>query len=201
MLAFEPNLISLVALLILLGAVLYTIHSLLNKGLIKIRLSELFVYCGTLALIGPFGEVVINTFCRTVFGHSLWQYQVFPVHGGDTSLYSFFIWSIYYGFHLYLLHTKIDPTLTRKSNTFWGIVMALDALALEALLNVASLLVFNTYIFFYFPPDLFHLTTILVMPFYFIAGFAVVKTLRRFLKEPIFFGLMAFIISFTFLYI
>ena len=131
----------------------------------------------------------------------LWVYQIFPIHNGDTSLYSFlFIWPVY-GFHIYLFQKKF-PIFTDKTKQYFAAAcIALDAVLLEFLINLSSIIVFSRFIFFYLPGDMYHFTTLFVLPFYFLGGLVIVKTMRRFIKEPVFFGILSFLVSFVFVFL
>lgn len=190
----QPDLLSLILILCFWILVIYFIQSLFSKKLIKINPKNLFAYCGALAIIGPIGEISINTVYTYALGTPLWIYQLFPIHHGYTSLFSFFIWPAY-GFHVYLLHEKLNSYNFKNKDIVLATFVAFDAMILEVLLNISSILLFGKYVFFYFPPDIYHLTTLVVIPFYFLGGLVIVKTLKRFLKDPIFFGVMSFLIS------
>lgn len=177
----------------------YFFNCLLLKKFIVPDWRKAFVYMGGVALIGPIGEVAINTFYELVFGVKLWVYHVLPIHDGNTSLYSFFIWSLY-GFHLYLLHTKLGE-FGDLSEKRLSLVISIEAIILEIAMNISALFFLNTYIFYYFPNELWHLTSLQVIPFYFLGGLVITKTLKRFKRDPLFFGIMSFLISFVFCFL
>lgn len=162
----------------------------------------LYMYISMMALIGPVGEVFVNSVSRLLFGGSLWTYFLYPIHGGDTSLYSaLFIWP-YYGMYLYFLHQKIEINHTEKGYYIKpALFMAFDAITLEFLVNITSIFLLHTLIFYYFPSDVAHLTTIAAIPFYFLAGIIITRTIKRFRVDPVFFGTMSLLIAFVFVFL
>ena len=57
-------------------------------------------------------------------------------------------------------------------------IISFEALALEALLTLSAKPVFGTYMYYYLPGDLWHVTSLQNIPFYFIFGIVAVKTLQ-----------------------
>jgi hypothetical protein len=157
-----------------------------------------------MAMIGPIGELFINAIYRNSFGEGvpLWTYVIYPIHGGDTSLYSaLFIWP-YYGFYLYFLHQKLNINIQKKRYYIEpASFMAFDAIFLEFLVNISSIFFLGTLIFYYYPNDIAHLTTIIAAPFYFLGGIVVTRTIKRFRVDPVFFGTMSLLIAFVFVFL
>lgn len=195
-----PSILSLFVIGLGLVLFLYVFICLISKKIINIKIKKAFFYSGMLTMMGPFGEVVINSFCQAVFGSTLWEYRVYPIHDGYTSKYSFFIWTIY-GFYLYLLKEESGLFKRLKHTRTKALTMAVDAIFIEILFNIVSIYFLGTYIFYYFPNDLWHLTTLVVIPFYYLAGLVVFKTLSHCYRNPIYFGIMGYLISFTFLFL
>jgi hypothetical protein len=81
---------NLIIFFLYLVTVVYFAGFALTNSSTQIKIKEVYLYSGTLALIGCISEVAINSFCRAVFDASLWNYQVTPVHHGDTSIFAFF---------------------------------------------------------------------------------------------------------------
>ncbi|HQQ63560.1 MAG TPA: hypothetical protein PLF22_08295 [Pseudomonadales bacterium] len=161
---------------------------------------KLYGYMGATALVGPVGEVVFNNTFRLLSGGPLWQYHILPVHRGDTSRYSFFLWSLY-GVYLYFLHRKTTAAPGERRDYLLALLIAVDAIFLEFVTNIGSLFYLRTLVFYYFPSDIGHLTTALVSPFYFLGGLALVHTLQRFIRDPVFFGSLGYLVSFTFFFL
>jgi hypothetical protein len=128
----------------------------------------------------------------------LWEYKLFPIHNAYTSYYSIFIWSTY-GFYLYLLHDNL------KSNNYpvrtLAVIVSIEAIILEFLFNLSHLFIFKDYIFYYLPSDIWHLTSIQAIPFYFLAGFVIIKSIKRFKADPWFFIPMNILLVFTLVFL
>ncbi len=178
--------------------------AILLRKKIQIEWRMLYMYVAMMTMIGPIGELFINAVYRNLFGEgvSLWTYVIYPIHGGDTSLYSaLFIWP-YYGFYLYFLHQKLNINTEQKRYYIEpASFMAFDAIFLEFLVNISSAFFLGTLIFYYYPTDIAHLTTIIAAPFYFLGGIVVTRTIKRFMVDPVFFGTMSFLIAIVFVFL
>ena len=178
--------------------IVYLFNSLVARSFKKISIETAALYISTVALIGVFGEVFSDTLYNAVFGIPLWQYQVFPVHGGYTSYYSLFVWGMY-GFYLYLLHDSLNGWHIESTRKLAAII-SIEAIVLEFIFNGTFLLVFGSYFFYYLPNDLWHLTTVQAIPFYFLAGIAITKTIKQFKSAPLFFILMNVLLASVFIF-
>lgn len=169
-------------------AILFIFNCAVARKFKRINISILLVYVSTVALIGMYGEIFAGSFYNFIFGTPLWEYRILPIHNAYTSLYSLVIWGMY-GFHLYLLHDTLDGKRHISERTLI-ILFSVEAVILELLMNLSSLAVFNEYVFYYFPSDLWHLTSFQAIPFYILGGIIIAKSLRRFKTDPKFFILM-----------
>ncbi|MGZ5007761.1 MAG: hypothetical protein ACXWE9_02540 [Methylobacter sp.] len=192
--------IKLVIFFFYLAAVVHVAGFVLTNSSMRIQGKEVFMWSGVLAMIGCISEVAINSFCRAVFDSSLWIYQVTPIHGGDTSVFAFFQWSLY-GYHLYFLHKKIQSFNVKYEATIFTFLLAVDALLLEMFVNVSSNYFLDTFIFYYIPGDMGHLTTVAVFPFYVLGGAILTGIFKRFLNDPMFFGTFSYSIAFIFVFL
>lgn len=176
----------------------YFFNSILSKRFIKVRLVDALVYISAVTLAGVFGEVFIDTIYTFVFSEPLWIYHLWGVHNSYTSYFSIFIWG-FYGFHLYLFHTFLEARRI-SSELILASIISLEALLLEILFNVTFFVFFGFYIFYYLPNDLWHITSLQAIPFYFAAGFVITKTVKRFKRDPIFFAIMSYLLVGTFVF-
>jgi hypothetical protein len=192
-----PNLI--IFFLYLVTVIYFAGFALANSST-QTKIKEVFMYSGTLALIGCISEVAINSFCRAAFDTSLWTYQVTPVHKGDTSIFAFFQWSLY-GYHLYFVRNKIQSFNFKHEDYIFAFILSIEALLLEVFVNISSIYFLNTFIFYYLPADLGHLTTVYVFPFYLLGGAILIGIFNRFLKDPLFFGMLSYSIAFIFVFL
>ena len=174
--------------------VLYLFNCALAKELKRIDFKIALLYVTSVALVGVFGEVLLDTLYKSLIGTPLWQYRVLPIHDAYTSYYSLVIWSMY-GFYLYLLHDTLGGQI--GSNTIVAALASLEAIFLELLLISSHLLIFNEYIFYYLPIGLWHLSAFQVIPFYFICGLVIVNSIHGFKSNPLFFSIMNAILVFV----
>lgn len=190
----------LVLFFLYLVAAVYTAGLAIADRSTKVNIRELFMWCGVLAMIGGISEVAINSFCRAVFDSPLWIYHVTPVHYGDTSIFAFFQWSLY-GYHLYFVHKKIRSFELKYEEYIFAFLLSVDALLLEMFVNVSSNFFLDTFVFYYIPGDIGHLTTIFVFPFYLLGGAILTGMFKRFLNDPMFFGTLSYSIAFIFVFL
>lgn len=191
---------SLIIFFMYLATVIYFAGFALGNSSTQIKIKEVYMYSGTLALIGCISEVAINSFCRAAFDSALWIYQVTPVHQGDTSMFAFFQWSLY-GYHLYFVQKKIQSYNFKYEAYIFAVVISVEALLLEIFVNISSNFFLNTFIFYYLPGDMGHLTTVFVFPVYLLGGAILIETFKRFLQDPVFFGTLSFSIAFIFVFL
>jgi hypothetical protein len=163
---------------------IYLFNSALIRRLSKIDIRTALCYISSVIVLGVFGEVLVDSVYDKIFGVPLWVYRLLPIHHSYTSYYSLFIWGMY-GFHLYLLHSSFG----RKIRSTWvlAIIISVEALIIEVLFNLTSLTFLGQYIFYYLPNDLWHVTSIQVMPVYFLAGFLIARLTKDERIDPWFF--------------
>jgi len=166
-------------------AVIYFSWCLIARKIIKFNINKLLYY---MALAFPFClvlEVGFGNLHYYLFDEYLWQYQVLPVHDGLTSLLNFAIWPLY-GLHFYLYDIlekdwQLSPFW---KNTSYFLKLAISGPLLEFILNLVCQLAFNRYYFYYFPDDLFHYTSVQVIPYYFVASYAFALAIKHINKFP-----------------
>lgn len=169
---FEITLINVTLYALALFGVYYLAVSAIKKEFIKIEPLKLFYYVSLFSVFGISGEAFVNTTWEYLMGEPLWEYYLFPLHGGNISYFFPLIWGGlgFYkyindtAFHRYRPEQKIKP----------GIVMGAEAILVELVYNGFYLLLFGSYIFYYLPANLgplSHLSCLQVIPFYFVVGF------------------------------
>jgi hypothetical protein len=164
---------------------------------VKVNVKEIFLHMGVISMLGPLCEVTINTFSRYVLGESLWVYHFLPTHNGDTSLYSFCVWGMY-GCHIYFMDRRFIHTTVQYKSVVFALMLSIDAIILEFVLNLTSIYYLDTYIFYYFPSDVDHLTTLAVVPCYIFAGVLASAVIVRGFKYPFVVGAIGFIVGYIF---
>jgi hypothetical protein len=134
-------------------------------------------------MVGVYDEVFLDTLYNWIVGQPLWYYNVLPIHGGYTSQYAPVVWGLY-GFHLYLLHETLRTNWSIERSRYLALILSVEALILEALLTISAKPFFGEFMYYYTPGDLWHVTSIQNMPFYFLCGLLIVQLLRRFKRDP-----------------
>lgn len=168
--------------------ILYLLNALIAKNFKKIDIKIALLYFFTIAAIGVFGEIFLDTVYNYFVGNPLWRYNILPIHHAYTSVYAPIVWGIY-GFHLYLLHDTFRAWSITKTR-YLALVFSIEALILEALLTISAKFLLGDFMYYYFPGDLWHVSSFQNIPFYFICGMIIIKTIKRFKNDPVFFSLM-----------
>ncbi|HSW80010.1 MAG TPA: hypothetical protein VLG47_04505 [Candidatus Saccharimonadales bacterium] len=165
---------------------LYLLNSLIAGEVKQIKFKPMLLYVTTLAMLGVYAEVICDTIYNFIFGKPLWVYTVLPVHHAFTSKFAIVLWGAY-GFYLYMMH---DNILKRHSNAakYLPYIFCLEAIVIEAMVNVTFRIFFGHYIFYYLPGDLGHITSLQVLPIYLIGGFVISAMLLKGKTKPLFFS-------------
>ncbi len=166
-------------------AVTYFFNSLIARRLKPIDPKMALLYISTVAMIGVFGEIFVDSIYEYFFDTPLWIYNILPVHHGYTSKYAVILWGIF-GFYLYLMHDSLEKWSIHRRRHL-ALIFAFEALVLEAVVVLSSKVVLGEYMYYYYPGDLWHISTVQNFPFYFICGYGIVGCIRRFRTDPRFF--------------
>lgn len=185
-----PGIWPLVLFAVFWAVIIYTLSCLLAGAFKRIVPKTALVYFMIIALIGLFGEILLDSAYNFFVGHPLWYYNILPIYGGYTSSYAIVTWGLY-GFHLYLLHDSLATKWSITRTRHLALLFSLEALVLEALLTLSAKFVFGRYLYYYLPSDLWHISSFQNIPFYFICGIIALKTLKRARRDPVFFSLMS----------
>lgn len=148
------------------------------------------LYVTTVAMIGVYGEIFLDTTYKLFVGHPLWQYRILPIQNGYTSSYAVVTWGLV-GFYLYLMHENLSAKWSITKTKHLALIFSLEALLLEAIVTLSARLFLGKYLYYYLPSDLWHVSSFQNIPFYFICGVVILQTIKRFQKDPIFFTLMS----------
>ncbi len=165
---------------------IYLFNAFLSHRFKKIDYRYAALYVATVALLGVFGEVLIDSLFKLITDRPLWEYHLLPIHRGYTSYYSLAIWGMY-GFYLYIFHDFLKGRRAKLSKRYITLIVAVEAILLEIAVNILFLAFFGDYIFYYLPSDAWHLTSIQAIPFYFVLSVVIAKCIKRFRKDPAFF--------------
>lgn len=171
-------LIGILCALIFLGFS-WALNRRLMRGVFRVEALELALYAATVFLMAVVCEIVVNSAYESLFGRKLWEYRVLPLYGGDISLLSFVIWPVY-GVHLYFFRQVLVQRLSvrRNHDRIHALIIGLDApLFYEVSGNLLFILLLGEYYAYYLPGELFHLTSVQVIPIYMLFIYAGLKLL------------------------
>lgn len=158
------------------------------------------LYFSTVALIGVFGEIFLDSTYNHLAGRPLWYYNILPVQGGYTSSFAIVTWGIL-GFYLYLMHDNLESKWSITKTKHLALIFSLEALVIEALVTISAKLLLGQYLYYYLPGDLWHVSSLQNIPFYFICGVAILKTTKRFRRDPYFFSAMSFCLIYVLIFL
>lgn len=192
--------ISLVLFALLWLAIIYLGNSLLAKEWKKIEAKTAILYFMTVALIGLYGEIFLDSIYNYFVGHPLWRYNILPIHQAYTASYAAVIWGLY-GFHLYLLHGSLHSKWAINRTKHLVLIFSFEALVAEAVLTLSARVLLGEYVYYYLPSDLWHVSSVQNFPFYLICGLLILKTLRRFKADPVFFSGMSAALLFVLVFL
>lgn len=164
---------------------IYIFSCLIARKLRKIHLSRVLLYMASLAMIGALSEIFCDTIYVHLFHYRLWYYQFLPVHHAYTSQYSPVIWSAM-GFWIYLLHHKYEKW-TQRELVILSVIFSLETIVIEGLSNGFSKLFLGKILFYYNPGNLWHVTSLQSIPFFFLVGILTLQTIHWFKSSPHYF--------------
>ena len=181
-------------------ATIYLLNCLIARQFKRPSPRLVLLYFTTVALVGLFGEIFLDSVYNFFVGHPLWRYDILPIQHGYTSSYAIVTWGLY-GFHLCLLHDTLATrwSITRTRNL--ALIFSVEALVLEAAITLSARVAFGRFLYYYLPADLWHVSSLQNIPFYFICGFVILKTLKRFRADPLFFSAMSSALLFVLVFL
>ena len=148
----------------------YLLASLLTRSWMRVDAYRLALFMAVAFLVAILCEVTLGKLYALVIGRPLWQYRVWPIHGGYTSALNFIVWPVY-GYYWYFLHRVLQAYRVQiRRNWLKGVASGVDGPLLEILANGFFLLFYGTFYFYYLPGDLRHFTSIQVVPLYMLMG-------------------------------
>ena len=183
--------------------VIYGLWRLLARRPLSLDAQTIWLYMGLAFPICIISEVFIGHLHEALFGAQLWQYRVAPTHGGYTSLYNFAIWPLY-GWHVYLSEQALAKWNLRAAarRTVLLLKHASAGPLLEIIANLGMLAIMGRYYFYYVPGDLWHLTSIQVVPYYFVLSllFAAFIARVREVRQKVVLGSVGYVVGLAYLF-
>lgn len=170
---------------------LYLIYCLIAGRRLRIDGYALALNMAGAFLVMSVMEAGLGFLHAQVFGWRLWEYHLYPNHQAFGTFLGPLTWP-WYGFHFYLFGEALKARGVVLNGTLRkGALTGLDGPLLEILGNGLYLLFFGQYVFYYFPPELGHLTSVFVMPHYALAGIVLVVVMRALRQADRYWGLPA----------
>lgn len=153
-------------------------------GRLRLVASEAALLAVLVFLLAVLCEAGVNPLYEALFGHKLWEYRLLPLHDRNVSALGAIVW-MSYGLHLYFLDQTLDRRIAAgpRRNLYKAAFIGVEApLVWEVLGNSYFLLTVGDYYAYYLPGDVFHLTSLQVVPVYVLciyAGLQVHARIRR----------------------
>ena len=162
----------------------YLLGSLLSRQWIRIDAYQLALSMAVAFLVAVVCEVYLGKLYFLVMGERLWQYRVWPIHDGYTSMLNFIIWPVY-GYYVYFFHQVLQQNaIIIRPQWLKGLLSGVDGPLLEILANGFFLLFYGTFYFYYLPDDMRHFTSLQVVPLYMVMGVILTLLLETLLRKP-----------------
>ena len=169
----------------LLGVcIFYLLGSLLTRQWVRIEAYPLALSMAVAFLVAVVCEVYLGKLYYLLMGERLWQYRVWPIHDGYTSMLNFIVWPVY-GYYVYFFHHVLQQhAIVIRPRWLQGLVSGFDGPLLEILANGFFLLFYGTFYFYYLPDDMRHFTSVQVAPLYMVMGVILTLLLDVLLRQP-----------------
>ncbi|MGM0562853.1 MAG: hypothetical protein ACQES2_00850 [Pseudomonadota bacterium] len=156
---------------------------------IKVEPYPVALYMSVTYLAMVILEAAIGFSHTEIFGWRLWEYRMNPNHHGYGTYLGAVMWP-FYGLHIYWFKQVMDSRWPNKRHPLIiGLFTSIEGPAFEFFGNGIILILYSQYLFYYFPPELNHLTTVHVMPHYFVAGVCLGYLVNAIEKAPRTWGL------------
>jgi hypothetical protein len=166
---------------------------------------RLALTASSVLLLAVVAESVINPLYEMWFGAKLWEYRAYPLYDANVSALAVIVWTAY-GVHLYFTRQSLERKLAPRWNGTLGkaLIIGFEApFVFELSGNTVFLLLRDQYYAYYLPGDVFHLTSLRVVPVYMLcvyAGLIVLAALERLprtlvLPPALFAGGMAYLFA------
>jgi len=177
----------------------YLFNCFLAKKWIIPDYKSLVMYMGLVLLCASSIEIMLDSLFVYFIDRPSWIYHIWPVHNGYTSGAMLFIWP-WYGFHLYFFHKAMRLRKSKFTESAYTqmVMFSIDAMSLETIVNTFTLLLFNSYYFYYLKSDLYHFTTFEIFIPYLFTGFLnviAIHFLDRKNMPRLWIGIIAFLLG------
>lgn len=177
----------------LLFAVLFPgVSFLLNRrvcgGQLNTDLRQIALLAALTFLAAILCEATVNPLYTHFVGEKLWEYRLLPLHDRNVSALAVLVWTAY-GVHLHFMTQTLDRRLAqgpRRVLLKAALIGAEAPLLWEISGNCIFLLLLGEYYAYYLPGELWHLTSLRVVPIYMVCvllGLLVHERLRPYAHD------------------
>lgn len=172
----QQTLIYLIAALgfsLLFPLVSYIINRRMCGGHLDTDISKIVMLSSLVFVAAILCEAIVNPIYEAMYQHKLWEYRLLPIHDRNVSVLAIMVWTTY-GIHLYFLNQTLErflPAGSRRTPLKALIIGCEAPLLWEVLGNSYFLLTVGEFYAYYLPSDLWHLTSVQVVPIYIVAIF------------------------------
>jgi hypothetical protein len=169
-----------------LVATSYAVNRWLCRNQLQIDRYQIALTASAVLLLATLAESLIDPWYALWQGQDLWEYRVYPIHHRHVSAFAVLVWTAY-GVHLYFTRQSLDLRLPPRWNNNVGkaFVIGFEApFFFEVTGNLTFLLLSGTYYAYYLPPDVWHLTSVQVIPVYMVCALIGLITLRALERLP-----------------
>lgn len=178
------TLVQIFAVILIAIPLMYGSYCLLARRLLDVDWYLLLLNMASAFLIMSIMEAGLGFLHTEIFGWRLWEYHIYPNHRDYGTDLGFITWP-WYGFHFYFFNRALEIRHMAAHGVFKkGSITGIDGPLLEILGNGLYLVMFGSYVFYYFPGDLWHLTSVKVMPYYAIAGIVLAIVMHALERAP-----------------
>lgn len=169
---------------VLLVTVSYTVNRRILRDRLTLDAYRLALTAASVLLFAVIGESIVNPLYEMLVGSKLWEYRAYPLYDANVSALAVVVWTAY-GVHLYFTRQALAQKLGPRwnSNFAKALIIGFEApFVSEVSGNSLFLLLKHDYYAYYVPSDVFHLTSLRVVPVYVVCiyiGLTLLGSLER----------------------
>lgn len=170
------------------SAVLVTVSYSVNRrvlgAMLRVQAYPLILTMSTVFALAVLAECLMNPLYEILVGQKLWEYRALPRHDRNVSQLAVVVWAAY-GVHLYFTLQTLERKLpSGGASALWtSAVIGVEApFVFEVTGNLVFLALTGSYYAYYLPGDIFHLTSVRVVPIYMVCillGLFVMQLLNK----------------------
>lgn len=173
---------------VLFPGVSFLLNRRVNGGKLNTDLRQIALLASLTFLAAIFCEATINPLYMHFVGEKLWEYRLLPLHDRNVSMMAVLIWTSY-GVHLHFMNQSFDRWFVPGTQRLFykaGVIGLEAPLLWEVAGNSFFLLLLDEYYAYYLPGDVWHLTSLRVVPIYMLCvlpGLLVHERLRQYAHD------------------